>query len=225
MLVFAGPASVIVASFLEFPLPFETLAFVALVFGATVASVILLFGRASGAHINPAISLACLFSGGLRRRLFVPYLLFQLAGALLAGFTLWAVLGSLSPSASLGSTKLAAGVSPVEGVFLEAIGTLFLAASALSAPFLLRTPAKQAALVGATLFVLILCIGPLTGASFNPARSLGPSLFSGYFSSQLVYWVGPLFGGACAGLIFRKMTAPRDRQGTPVVASCCDGCS
>jgi len=56
--------------------------------------------------------------------------------------------------------------------------------------------------VGATLFLLILLIGPLTGASFNPARSLGPSLFSGYFRNQIVYYVGPLTGGLLAGLAF-----------------------
>jgi glycerol uptake facilitator-like aquaporin len=128
---------------------------------------------------------------------------------LFAGLTLKLVFGSLAPSAYLGSTKLAAGVSPLEGTALEVLGTFVLSMSALTAASVVKTTSRQALLVGGTLSTLILFIGPLTGASFNPARSLGPSLFSGYCDSQLVYWVGPLIGGACAGSIFRRLRKPR----------------
>ena len=101
----------------------------------------------------------------------------------------------------LGSTKLAAGITPLEGIALEFVGTFLLTLSAFAAGFYARNPLKKGAIVGGTLFFLILVIGPLTGASFNPARSLGPSLLSGYFSDQLVYYVGPILGGACAGLL------------------------
>ncbi len=202
LLVLIGPASVVVAPLIGFQTPTESLAFIALAFGGTVASVILLLGRRSGAHINPAISLASLFSGRLEKRLFAPYVTFQLTGGLLAGFSLKLAFNSISSSTFLGSTRLATGLSPVEGTLLEAIGTFILAFSALSASSFLRTPVKQAALVGLTLIVLILVIGPLTGASFNPSRSLGPSVFSGYFANQAIYWIGPLLGGGCAGLIF-----------------------
>jgi glycerol uptake facilitator-like aquaporin len=103
------------------------------------------------------------------------------------------------------------GLSPFEGVLLEAIGTFILAISALSASSFLTSSVRQAALVGTTLFILILVIGPLAGASFNPARRLGPSMFSGYFTNQLVYWVGPLLGGVCAGLIFGALRKSRGK--------------
>jgi glycerol uptake facilitator-like aquaporin len=201
LLVFLGPGSIVAASLWGLP-SLEALLFVAAVFGGTVASVILLLGRFSGAHINPAISVGSAVAGLLKRELFVPYLAFQVTGALLAGICLRIVFGSGGLAIHLGSTQLAVGMSPIEGVSLEIGGTFFLALSALIAASFVKSPAKQATLVGGTLFVLILLIGPLTGASFNPARSLGPALLSGYLSGQIIYYVGPIVGAACAGLMF-----------------------
>jgi glycerol uptake facilitator-like aquaporin len=203
-LVVAGPGSVVITSMTSFPV-FERLIVVASVFGLAVASVIVAVGKQSGANINPAVTTAATLAGGLERGMWVPYVGFQLLGSLLAGLTLKVAFGSLAPSVYLGSTKLAFGVSPAEGLILEITGTFFLALSALTASSFIRTPYGQALLVGGTLFVLILLVGPFTGASFNPARSLGPSVFSGYFDSQFVYWLGPLVGGAGAGLLFRGL--------------------
>jgi glycerol uptake facilitator-like aquaporin len=202
LLVFLGPGSVVLATLLGLT-AIERLSFVAAVFGGTVGGVILLLGRLSGANINPAVTVGSVLAGISRRGVLVQYIVFQVAGGLLAGLTLKIAFGTLASGASLGSTKLALDISPIEGVGLEIVGTFVLVVAALSATSFVRSPLKQAVLVGGTIFVLILLIGPLTGASFNPARSLGPSLFSGYFDNQLVYYVGPLIGGACAGLIFR----------------------
>jgi MIP family channel proteins len=202
ILVFVGPASVVAASLAPSISSFEQLTLVALVFGCTVASIIVLFGRHSGAHINPAITVASAVAGTHKRELLLPYVAFQILGGLLAGLSLKVAFSGLASSAYLGSTRLAVGISPIEGVSLEIVGTFVLAMSALSAGSFLKTSIQQAALVGCTLFILIMAIGPLTGASFNPARSFGPALFSGYLSGQLVYWVGPLIGAGLAGLLF-----------------------
>jgi len=204
LLVFLGPGSVVAASSLGFT-GIERLVLVAAVFGGTVAGVILLLGRQSGANINPAVTVGSTLAGVSERGLFLPYLVSQIAGGLLAGLTLKLAFGTLGSATSLGSTKLATGVSPIDGVALEMIGTFVLVVSALTAPTFVKSPPKQAVLVGVTLFILVLLIGPLTGASFNPARSLGPSLFSGYLDNQAIYYIGPLIGGACAGLIFRRV--------------------
>lgn len=202
LLVFVGPGSVIVASSLTLT-PLEALSTVAAVFGCTVAAAILLLGRFSGAHINPAVTIANAAARRLKVGRLLPYVSFQLLGALLAGLSLRVVFGGGGLANALGSTRLAPGVSPAEGVVLEVLGTFLLATAALSAGSFMRRPLGQALLVGGTLFLLIMVIGPLTGASFNPARSLGPSLFSGYFGDQMVYYVGPVVGGALAGLAFR----------------------
>ncbi len=95
------------------------------------------------------------------------------------------------------------GISPIVGTLLEAMGTLTLASSALIALTRIKTRRNQAILVGTTLFVLILPIGPFTGAGLNPARSLGTSVVSGYLDNLYVYLAGPVMGALAAGLFFR----------------------
>jgi glycerol uptake facilitator-like aquaporin len=184
-------------------------------FGGTVALVILGLGRYSGSIINPAITLATASARLLRRELVALYLLFQVIGGILAGFTLKLLFLSSGDGTSLGSTKLAVGISPILGIALEAAGTFFLASSALVATTRIRKTTNQALLVGGTLSVLIVFIGPFTGAGFNPARSLGPSLASGYLSNIYVYLVGPIMGAILAGLLFRLMLGKLDQLLAP----------
>jgi MIP family channel proteins len=201
LLVVIGSGSVVKVAQSRLP-PTEGLLVVALVFGAVVAGVIAFLGPMSGAIINPALTLASASAGLLRKSLVIPYIAFQIAGALVAGFTLAVAFGGIHSASYLGSTRLAPGISPVQGTAIEIAGTFVLALAALSASAFLNNRFAQALLVGSTLFVLILAIGPLTGASFNPARSLGPSVFAKYFRDQLIYYVGPFTGGLLAGLTF-----------------------
>ncbi len=202
-LVFTGPASIILTTLLLGPQTLETLSFVALSFGGTVAVLILVLGKYSGAIINPALTLAAKTAGSLKEGLLLPYLFFQTTGGILAGLTLRLMLGSIDPGTSLGSTKLASGLSPTVGFLLETAGAFTLASSALLASVQIKSARGRALLVGGTLFVLIVLIGPFTGAGFNPARSLGPSLASGYLDNLGVYLSGPLLGASVAGLVFR----------------------
>lgn len=115
---------------------------------------------------------------------------------------------------------LASGISPFQGILLEAIGTFILTVSALFASAQIKNRRYQALLVGSTLFVLILVMGSLTGASLNPARSLGPSLASGYLQNLYVYFVGPLMGAAIAGLVFRRIRNERSKRNLDIVCLC-----
>ncbi len=183
--------------------PLGALLFIALSFGSTVALVILLLGKYSGAHINPAVTLARVFARLSIRDLFVPYVGFQLLGGLTAGLTLRQLFISVDATKNLGSTELADGIDPFFGIVLEAVGTFVLSFSVLVVSTHIRSSAKQAFLVGTTLFLLVVLIGPLTGGSFNPARSLGPSVASGYFDHHYVFWVGPFLGALLSGSTFR----------------------
>jgi MIP family channel proteins len=203
MLVVIGPASVIVTSLVPSLGSAEALGIIALTFGGVVGFLILVFGEHSGAVFNPAITLGAILGRVLRSRYLAPYLFFQLSGGILAGATLREVFLVDGKHAALGSTKLANGVNPLLGISLEAAGTFFLTFAALLASVQIKERRYQALLVGGTLFVLILLIGPLTGAGFNPARSLGPSLASGYLQNLYVYILGPILGALIAGLIFR----------------------
>lgn len=209
-LVVAGPSSIILLSTLSLSSTPEALYLVALTFGVSVSVIIFLLGEHSGAVINPALTLAAASARLLRRDLVVPYLLFQTAGGLLAGLTLRLVFSSRGDAASLGSTKLATSVSPMMGIGLEALGTFVLAVAALAATASTSRAVLQSLTVGSTLTILILFIGPLTGAGFNPARSLGPAVASGYFSNLYVYAIGPFVGALLAGLFFRQIRHSRN---------------
>jgi MIP family channel proteins len=202
VLVFIGPASIVSLSLVSVS-GLAALALVAVAFGGTVALMILAFGKHSGSVINPAVTVAVASAKLLKKDLIVPYLFFQLLGGILAGLTLRLVFLSALNSTLFGSTQLATGLSPFLGLVLEFIGTFVLATSALIASTRIKKTKYQALFVGMTLSILILFIGPLTGAGFNPARSLGPSLASGYFTNLYVYFIGPVAGALVAGLLFR----------------------
>lgn len=219
VLVLAGPGAVILLSLVSFS-GIIALSLTALVFGGTVALMILVFGRHSGSVINPAVTLAVASARLLKRELVIPYLSFQITGGILAGVTLrFLFLSTINSSVDLGSTKLAAGISPLLGIVFEAVGTFVLASSALVASTRIRRVELQALLVGSTLSILILFIGPLTGAGFNPARSLGPSLGSGYFQNLYVYFLGPVVGAISAGFVFR-VTRDHGRKAGNLVCLC-----
>jgi MIP family channel proteins len=201
-LVLVGPGTVVAVSLvsgLNFPLSFVL---IGLSFGVSVGTIIALFGKHSGAHINPAVTVACSVSKKLSPTLLLPYVLFQIAGGLLAGLTLRLVYGSLGSTTNLGSAQLSPSISPSLGIALEAVGTFALVFGIMITSTRVQSVKRQGVIIGTLLFFLILLIGPLTGGSFNPARSLGPSVASGYLTNQLVYWVGPLLGGLTAAYLF-----------------------
>ncbi len=182
---------------------------------------ILAFGKHSGSVIYPAVSVAVASARLLKRDLVVPYLFFQVLGGVLAGLTLRLIFLSALNSTELGATRLATGISPLVGLTIEFLGTFVLASSALIASTRLKKTEHQALFVGSTLSILILFIGPLTGAGFNPARSLGPSLASGDLTNLSVYIIGPVLGALCAGLVFRLIKdGKRRRKSSNLVCLC-----
>lgn len=141
------------------------------------------------------------------------YAFYQVLGGLVAGMILRTAFPVSEESGFLGSTLLASGISPVSGIAIELAGTFLLSAVVLIVSSHVRNLSYQAASVGVTLFLLILVIAPLTGASLNPARSIGPALASAHLEGLLVYIIGPLAGGALAGLLAKWRVA---REKIPV---------
>jgi len=208
-LVLIGPGTIAAVSLAQGIAPFEALLIIGLAFGATVALVILLLGRISGAHINPAITLAHTIAGKTTVEMFLPYISFQVLGGVLGAFTVNLIFSQFGSPADLGTTKLASGVSIPVGILLETAGTFVLALSGFLASLRIHKKPGEAALIGTTLFLIILTLGPMTNASLNPARSLGPALASGYLTNLYVYWIGPLAGGLIAGLVYRFFERPK----------------
>lgn len=184
--------------------------------GLLVMAFIYAIGDRSGAHFNPAITLAFTL-----RRLFplawvVPYWLAQLGGALLAGVLLGVLFGTAAPA---GVTQ--PHIDPAAALVLEIVLTSFLAVVILATADRFRLIGPNAAIaVGGTIALCGLVALPLEGASMNPARSLGPALATGHLDSVWIYVVGPLLGAVVAVMVawFLHGPAPDDDKAREAAA-------
>lgn len=164
--------------------------------GLMVLAVILFMGAISGAHLNPAVSIAFAVRGDFPWRRVPGYLLAQLVGSTLACLLLWALVGK---AGMLGATEPGAGVSDWQALVMEAVLTVGLVSTILgTASRALNLGPISAFGVGAYIILAGLWASPISGASMNPARSFGPDLVLLDFSHYWVYLVGPLAGGLVA---------------------------
>jgi aquaporin Z len=194
---------------------------VALAHGLTVVAFAYAYGHVSGTHINPAVTVGVWAAGLIDTGRALSYMVFQLAGGVLAAVALRVVLGG--PETGLGATLLADGVAvgattvtitPWIGVLVEAILTFLLVNTVLNAGEPGRATEFDGVAVGLMLSACIFMGGPLTGASLNPARSLGPALIAERVDDLWVYFVGPVLGGLAAAALWRYVLRPaRGRQG------------
>jgi MIP family channel proteins len=190
---------------------------VALAHGLVVLGFAYAYGHISGTHINPAVTLGVWAAGKIDAARAGSYIVFQIAGGIVAALVLRWVLGGTETG--LGLTQLAHGltvhdtaitITPAIGVVLEAILTFFLVNAVLNAGISGKATIPGGLAIGLTLTFCILMGGPLTGASLNPARSIGPAVATGDFTNLWVYLVGPVIGGAAAGLLYKTVFEERE---------------
>ena len=167
---------------------------VAITFGLIVMSMIYAVGDISGAHLNPAVTLGFFIARRLDGNEVIPYIGCQLVGALLASVT----IRLLFPENILLGATLPAG-SPWQSFILEIILTGILMYVILS----VSTGAKEkgitaAIAIGGVVGLEAMFAGPITGASMNPARSIGPALVSGHLEHLWLYIAAPIIGAALA---------------------------
>ena len=205
-LVFAGTGAVVVEA--------QTGALghvgVALTFGLVVMAAIYAVGEVSGAHINPAVTVAFWASGRFPGYRVVPYALAQLGGALAAS----ALLRVLFPEADTLGATVPAG-SPTQSLVLEGVLTFLLMFVILG----VAVGAKEVGLlagvaIGGTVAFEAMMGGPISGASMNPARSLGPALVGADVTALWVYVVGPVAGALLAVAAYRAVYG--DEARTPL---------
>ena len=164
--------------------------------GLMVMAIILFMGAVSGAHLNPAVSIAFAARGDFPWRRVPGYIIVQLVGATLACLLLWAILGKLG---QLGATEPGAGITDVEAMLMELVLTVGLVGVILGTASGAQNIGVFGALgVGAYIILAGLWSSPVSGASMNPARSFGPDLAIADFSNYWVYVVGPIAGGLIA---------------------------
>ena len=172
---------------------------ISLVFGAVVMAMIVALGPVSGAHINPAVTVGFWFARQIEGRDVLPYIVSQCVGAVAASATLKAFYPETT---TLGATVPIGAAGPAFGmeVLITCVLMLVILASAVGQ----RLASIAAGLViGATVSLCALFAGPLTGASMNPARSLGPALVSGELGIMWLYIAAPVIGASLAVLLYR----------------------
>ncbi len=183
---------------------------VAFAHGLAIAVMVSALGAISGGHFNPAVTCAFLVSRRISVAKAAGYVIAQLVGATLGGLALWAAYPH-GPAAAvhLGTPSLASGLPASAGILLEAIGTFFLVTVIFGTAVHPAAPRIGGLAIGLTITMDILAFGTLTGAAVNPARAFGPAFVSGAWGDQLVYWIGPLLGGALAGVLYSGAYLPR----------------
>lgn len=165
---------------------------VALAFGLAVTLIVAAFGPVSGAHVNPAVSLGLWSVGRFPARDLVPYVAAQCLGAIAASLTLRWLLGDVGGMGATVPSVSLARAFVIEAGYTGLLGFAILALTTDS-----RVPAAVVPFaLGATVFAGALVTGPLTGGSFNPARTLGPAVAGGAWTAHWLYWVAPTLGMA-----------------------------
>ncbi len=180
--------------------------------GIVLAAAAASLGPVSGAHLNPAVTVALALNRRLPWRRVPAYVLAQFAGAIAAALAAWVLYGDKARTvANLGATYPAAGVGAWRALGAEALVTFLLVMVVIAVAASPTVPNGVAAIaIGLALATAILISGPLTGAGVNPARAIGPMIVAGKFTDWWCYLAGPLLGGSAAVWLHERLLRRSD---------------
>ena len=210
-IVFLGSGAIMMGARVAGP---TSLFMVATCYAFTIAAMVAALANTS-AHFNPAITIAFVATRRTGPLDGVVKIAAQLCGAAVGAWLLKSNYpAEVVEATRVGGTQLALDVTFTQAVLLEAVTTalLVLVVCGVSSPGV--KPAMAGIIVGFVVAALVIAIGPLTGASLNPARSFGPALASGIWEGHLAYWFGPI-SGAIAGALVHDFGV-RDRRAVTV---------
>lgn len=194
-LVFCGTGAIIVNEFSQGALGLVGISFA---FGIIVAAVIYIFGTISGAHINPAVTIALLIAKITSKTDAIFYILAQISGAFLASFLLKLMFPE---NLTLGATLPSGEILPT--FLIELILTFFLMLTIFGVTAQKEFSSIAGLIIGLLVTGIILFADPISGGSFNPARSLAPAIVSGNLSSLWVYLLAPILGAIGATFVWK----------------------
>jgi aquaporin NIP len=181
---------------------------IAITFGFIVMAMIYTFGNISGAHLNPAVTIAFTLSGRFSRKELLPYIISQIAGALLASI----ILHYLFPNNELLGTTLPFG-SQSQSFILEFILTFFLMLVIINVATGSKEQGMFAGLaIGSVVLLEAMFAGPICGASMNPARSLAPAVISGHTEHLWIYLTATTCGAALAVPTWKYLTSTKNNK-------------
>jgi aquaporin TIP len=200
LFVFVGAGAVVATGMVDGGDSLSRLVAIALAHGLTIAILVTATARLSGGHINPAVTIAAIATRKIGLAKGAMYVGGQLAGAIAGAMLLLAVLPTESQG-NLGAHALSIGTG--EGLIVEMMLTFVLVFVIFATAIDPRGPSHLAPFaIGIAVLVDHFVGVPLTGASMNPARTLGPALASGEWANHWVYWVGPIVGGTVAAVLY-----------------------
>ncbi|MEP7082812.1 MAG: aquaporin [Chloroflexota bacterium] len=177
---------------------------VALAHGLALAVLVSALGAVSGAHFNPAVTVAVFVSGRITAQHAAMYIAVQLAAGVAAALALRAVFPEAAwGPVALGTPAVHAAITVPSAIAIEAVLTVLLVIAVFGTAIDRRAPKLGGLAIGLAVAADILMAGPLTGAAMNPARWFGPAVVSGTFDNWYVWWVGPFIGAAVAAFIYR----------------------
>jgi MIP family channel proteins len=186
---------------------------VAVAHGLALAVMISALGAISGGHFNPAVTFGFLVTGRIPASLAGRYAISQILGATIAGFLVKIVFADvwLDVVQETRLVSVDAGVTMGTAILVEAILTFLLVTVVFGTAVDPRRPNVGGFAIGLTVAANILACGTLTGASMNPARTLGLALVAGFWEGHHVYWIGPLLGGALGALLYHHLLMEKGR--------------
>lgn len=226
ILVFVGSGTATAATLLLPIIPAIRVLLIALGLGLALFAGIIIVGKVSGGHYNPAVTIG-LAAAGRFAWVDVPvYIIGQIVGAVVGALAILIVYGRLGARfAGLGAPALAPGINIGQGLVIEGLGTVILVLAVMGTAVDTRAVAGWAPLaIGLTLTAIILIIGAATGGSVNPARAFGPDLVAVFFGYPVnwiafvvAYLIGPLLGGVIGALGYTVVAGlPRPTVATSV---------
>lgn len=209
-LVFFGPLSVTVATAMfGTALSIEGILMISAAHGAAIGIMIYAFGHVSGAHINPAVTIAMVATKNIKGTDAAGYIGSQIVGAIAAAYAHMLLLPEYGAEVNFGTQGGPSeflNFSAMAGLGAEMIFTFFLVTTIFMAAVHKKAAAGMAGIaIGGMIFLLHVVGVPLTGASMNPARTFGPAIVSGYWDYHWIYWVGPIVGALIAGFIMQYL--------------------
>ena len=208
-LTFVGGASIMAAAYTQSQ---NGLLIAAMAHGLILAIMVTATMRIS-AHFNPAVTLGFLATRRIEAGMAVVYLIAQFLAAAVAAYALKAIYPeAIATATRLGGQSLAMDMSMGRGIVAEFIATFFLMFVIFGTAVDPAAPKVGGFAIGLAVAADILAIGPLTGASMNPARSFGPAVVSGVFEGQAVYWIGPILGAVAAALLYDGLFLRRGKE-------------
>ncbi len=175
--------------------------------GFVVIAFIYAYGHISGTHINPAVTLSLLIAGEIEFAAALGYWIVQFLGGILGALLLNLILPD---PGDLGVTILTEGVTPIQGLVVEIVLTFFLVNTIFNTAVNGKAGDFAGLAIGLSLIACIFMGGPLTRASLNPARTLGPAIVSGNYADIWLYFVGPFIGALLAAFLYIGVLKDKD---------------